>query len=271
MKTLLITGASAGIGLAAAQRFAAAGYAVTNISRRPCPLASVNHLPGDLSEANFLDALSDRLSDALADADQVTLVHNASRLLNDSAADTPSDQLRAVMEVNLAAPNTLNRFLIPRMPPGSSILYVGSTLAEKAVPNSYSYVVTKHALIGMMRATCQDLAGRGHTHRLHLPRLHRHGNAARPCAGGGHGRRARPIRLRPSHRALGNCRHPALGGGKPGHQWRGAARQSRPSGALAGEPASLSRLLGALQAQVGAAASGPAGTPGRYPLPPPAA
>ena len=47
------------------------------------------------------------------------------------------------------------------MPSGSSILYVGSTLAEKAVPNSYSYVVTKHALIGMMRATCQDLAGRG--------------------------------------------------------------------------------------------------------------
>ena len=161
MKTLIITGASAGIGLATAQRFTAAGYAVTNISRRPCPLPSVNHLGGDLSEASFLDVLGDQLGEALASADEVTLIHNASRLLNDSAADTPSDQLRAVMEVNLAAPNTLNRFVIPRMPPGSSILYVGSTLAEKAVPNSYSYVVTKHALVGMMRATCQDLAGRG--------------------------------------------------------------------------------------------------------------
>ena len=161
MKTLLITGASAGIGLATARRFAAAGYAVTNISRRPCPLPSVNHLPGDLSDAGFLDALGERLSEALAGADAVALIHNASRLLNDSAADTPSDQLRAVMEVNLAAPNSLNRFVIPRMPSGSSILYVGSTLAEKAVPNSFSYVVTKHALVGMMRATCQDLAGRG--------------------------------------------------------------------------------------------------------------
>ena len=161
MKTLLITGASAGIGLATAQCFAAAGYAVTNISRRPCPLPSVNHLGGDLSDANFLDALGERLSEALAGADKVSLIHNASRLLNDSAADTPSEQLRAVMEVNLAAPNTLNRFVIPRMPPGSSILYVGSTLAEKAVPNSFSYVVTKHALVGMMRATCQDVAGRG--------------------------------------------------------------------------------------------------------------
>ena len=161
MKTLIITGASAGIGLAAAQRFTAAGYAVTNISRRPCPLPSVNHLPGDLSDANFLDALGGQLGEALAGADEVSLIHNASRLLNDSAADTPSEQLRAVMEVNLTAPNTLNRFVIPHMPPGSSILYVGSTLAEKAVPNSFSYVVTKHALIGMMRATCQDLAGRG--------------------------------------------------------------------------------------------------------------
>ena len=161
MKTLLITGASAGIGLATAQRFAAADYAVTNISRRPCPLDRVNHLTGDLSAPDFLDALQGRLAEALAGTDEVSLIHNASRLLNDSAADTPSDQLRAVMEINLVAPNALNRFVIPRLPPGSSILYVGSTLAEKAVPNSFSYVVTKHALVGMMRATCQDLAGRG--------------------------------------------------------------------------------------------------------------
>ena len=40
------------------------------------------------------------------------------------------------------------------------MLYVGSTLSEKAIPGKFSYVVTKHALVGMMRATCQDLAGR---------------------------------------------------------------------------------------------------------------
>jgi NAD(P)-dependent dehydrogenase (short-subunit alcohol dehydrogenase family) len=46
------------------------------------------------------------------------------------------------------------------MKPGSAIIYVGSTLSEKAVPGSYTYVTTKHAMVGMMRATCQDLAGR---------------------------------------------------------------------------------------------------------------
>ena len=161
MKTLIITGASAGIGLAAAKRFAAAGWSVTNISRRPCPLAGVNHLPGDLAAADFFGSLRAPLSAVLEGAEETVLIHNASRLLSDSAADTPSEQLRAVLEVNLVAANSLNRLAIPQMRSGSAVLYVGSTLAEKAVPNSYSYVVSKHALVGMMRATCQDLAGRG--------------------------------------------------------------------------------------------------------------
>ena len=161
MKTLIITGASAGIGLAAAKRFAAAGWAVTNISRRPCPLADVNHLQGDLAAPDFANGLRAPLNAVLEAAQETVLVHNASRLLSDSAADTPSEQLRAVLEVNLVAANSLNRLAIPQMRPGSAVLYVGSTLAEKAVPNSYSYVVSKHALVGMMRATCQDLAGRG--------------------------------------------------------------------------------------------------------------
>ena len=46
------------------------------------------------------------------------------------------------------------------MKKGSSILYVGSTLSEKAVPHMSSYVMTKHGMIGLMRSTCQDLFGR---------------------------------------------------------------------------------------------------------------
>jgi NAD(P)-dependent dehydrogenase (short-subunit alcohol dehydrogenase family) len=42
---------------------------------------------------------------------------------------------------------------------GSSILYVGSTLSEKAVANTASYVTSKHAVVGLMRATTQDLIG----------------------------------------------------------------------------------------------------------------
>ncbi len=160
MKCAIITGASAGIGLHTAQRFLDEGYSVTNLSRRHCPVSAVNHVNCDLSVPGFLDTINAQLTPLLQQADEVALIHNASRLVNDSAVETPSQRLREVLEVNLVAPNTLNYFAIPYMKAGSSILYVGSTLAEKAVPNSYSYVVSKHGTIGMMRATCQDLAGR---------------------------------------------------------------------------------------------------------------
>jgi NAD(P)-dependent dehydrogenase (short-subunit alcohol dehydrogenase family) len=160
MKCAIITGASGGIGLHTAQVFLAAGWAVTNLSRRRCPLDAVNHINGDLSQAGVLDNINAQLTPTLRAAERIVLVHNASRLANDSAVETPSMNLRAVLEVNVVAPNTHNYFAIPYMQPGSSIVYVGSTLSDKAVPGSYSYVVSKHAMIGMMRATCQDLAGR---------------------------------------------------------------------------------------------------------------
>ena len=47
------------------------------------------------------------------------------------------------------------------LPRSSSLIYVGSTLSEKAVSGSFSYVVSKHAQLGMMRASCQDLMGSG--------------------------------------------------------------------------------------------------------------
>ena len=80
---------------------------------------------------------------------------------SDSAANTATSDFRHTLELNVVAPHILNQILIPKMTQGSGIIYVGSTLSEKAVANTYSYVVSKHALIGMMRSTCQDLANTG--------------------------------------------------------------------------------------------------------------
>ncbi len=159
MKTLLITGASAGIGLATARTFAEAGYQVINLSRRECPVAGVTHIGCDLSAPDFLEHSRAQLTDLATDSEELVLIHNAARLANDTVANTDSSDFRAILEINLVAPNTLNGWALPLMRPGSSILYVGSTLSEKAVPGSFSYVTSKHATIGMMRATCQDLAG----------------------------------------------------------------------------------------------------------------
>lgn len=161
VKCLIITGASAGIGLHTAQRFLDEGYTVINLSRRRCPIAAVNQINCDLSVPGFLEPISSQLTPTLQEAERIVVIHNAAKMENDTAVETPSNAFREVLEVNLVAPNSLNYYVIPFMKPSSSVLYVGSTLSEKAVPGSYSYVVTKHASIGMMRATTQDLAGRG--------------------------------------------------------------------------------------------------------------
>ena len=161
MKWAVITGASAGIGLATAERFQDAGYAVATLSRRPCPLRAANHIPCDLSVPASLRQAAAELAPLLAEAERVALIHNASRFSNDTAANTESDALRTVLEINVVGIHSLNRVVLPHMAAGSCILFVGSTLAEKAVPGSFSYVVGKHAQVGMMRACCQDLAGTG--------------------------------------------------------------------------------------------------------------
>ena len=161
MKLAIVSGASAGIGLATAKRFLDAGYRVVNLSRRPCPLSGIVDLRCDLSDPGFPDALGPQLEPHLEAASETALIHNASRLSNDTADDTSSDDLRAVLEVNVVGINSLNRLAIPTLGDGSCILFVASTLAEKAVPGSYSYVLTKHAQVGLMRALCQDLAGTG--------------------------------------------------------------------------------------------------------------
>ena len=160
VRLAIITGASAGIGLATARKFLDHGYSVVNLSRRPCPLPAVAHIRCDLA-ADFVNEISDPLGPILERADQIALVHNASRLANDSATDTGSDLLRSVLDINIVAINTLNRLVLPHMSAGSCVLFVGSTLSEKAVPGSFSYVISKHAQIGMMRACCQDFAGSG--------------------------------------------------------------------------------------------------------------
>ena len=76
----------------------------------------------------FLDNISGQLTGLCQEAERIVLIHNASKLSNDSAVETPSNKLREVFEVNLVAPNTLNYFTIPFMRAGSAIIYVGSTL-----------------------------------------------------------------------------------------------------------------------------------------------
>jgi len=158
-KVLVITGASKGIGYATAQTFLDDGYRVINLSRSACLIDEVINIKIDLTEAQWKKSIVETLLEALGRTDNITLVHNAAMLVKDSVANVDADSLQEVINLNVIAPAKLNKLLLPLMKEGSSIVYISSTLGTKAVANTYSYVVSKHAVIGQMRATCQDLAG----------------------------------------------------------------------------------------------------------------
>lgn len=161
-KLVVISGGSQGIGRATVERFLVEGYRVINLSRRSLDIEGVLQLSVDMGRIDWLEGMAaEALSIAAESADEIVLIHNAARQDSDTVATLAAENFAAVLQINLVAPQQLNAVLIPYMKPGSSILYVGSTLAEKAVRGCASYVASKHGLVGLMRATVQDLAGTG--------------------------------------------------------------------------------------------------------------
>lgn len=160
-KVLVITGGSRGIGEAVIKTFQTDNWQIINISRTPCNLANVHNISIDLLKSGWQQKHGEAIIKHCQHADQICIVHNASVFYKDSIDTLDPQALRDVLEFSLVAPITLNQLILPFMKKGSSIIYIGSTLSEMAISGRASYVIAKHGLIGLMRSTCQDLAGRG--------------------------------------------------------------------------------------------------------------
>ena len=160
MRLAIITGASSGIGLSTAELFLEHQYQVINVSRRETENENIIDIKCNLAYESTITDLVDSLIPYLSEAKEVCLVHNACKSSSDTADDCDIDALKMSLAVNVLAPSMLNKGVLHLMPPTSSVIYIGSTLSEKAVSNSYTYVTTKHATTGMMKATCQDLANK---------------------------------------------------------------------------------------------------------------
>ncbi len=157
MKTAILTGASKGIGKQAAKKFLDGGFEVINLSRTNCDLANITNINLDFKNLKESDLLE--LVDICKKSSEVAIVHNAATLFKDDIYSTDEKRLEEVFRINLIAPQIINKSLLPSIKKGS-IIYIGSTLSEIAVPGAYTYIISKHALAGMMKATAQDLAGK---------------------------------------------------------------------------------------------------------------
>ena len=152
-RTVVVTGAARGIGRAIADTLTAAGAHVVTVD-----------LAGDVDHR--LDVTDDEGWAALTSwlchtREKVHgLVNNAGTTWRARLGELKPSDLRRVHEVNLVGPLLAIQHLVPLMPPGGSIVNIGSVAA---LTGHYpiAYTTSKWALRGLTRAACVELGPRG--------------------------------------------------------------------------------------------------------------
>lgn len=168
-KVALVTGASAGIGLAVCRKLVEAGARVAMVARTQKTLeeaaaslggsARAVTFPLDVGDLAALEALPQRVADRCGRLDFVINnagVHRRGPLAERSVAD-----LVAMVNVNLTAPIVLTRAALPLLPRGGAIVNVASLAGFLPVRDAATYSATKAGLRIFARAVDDELRPRG--------------------------------------------------------------------------------------------------------------
>jgi NAD(P)-dependent dehydrogenase (short-subunit alcohol dehydrogenase family) len=159
----LVTGASSGIGLATAERLAAAGYKVYGTSRQAqANKRSFTMLALDVTSDESVAAA---VSELIRREGRVNLlVNNAGLSVAPAGAEESSlDQARAIFDTNFFGLVRMTRAVVPHMRAQGSgrILNIGSVLGFLPAPYMALYAATKHAVEGYSESLDHELRTRG--------------------------------------------------------------------------------------------------------------
>ena len=165
MKTVLITGASGGIGKAAAEAFHREGYRVIlhyNKNEEAAKALAAELENAVLYKADLADPVQvKQMAEAFPETD--VLVNNAAVDLFALFDLVSEQQAEELYGVNLFAPLTLSRKLVKGMLSRGEgcILNVSSMFGETGGSCEVDYSVTKAALIGLTKALAKEVGPAG--------------------------------------------------------------------------------------------------------------
>jgi NAD(P)-dependent dehydrogenase (short-subunit alcohol dehydrogenase family) len=166
-KVAVISGGTAGIGLAIAQRFVAEGAHVFVFGRRQAQLDEAvkqieHNVTAIQADAANLDDL-DRVAAALRDQKGIVdiIVSNAA-LVEQAPIDTLSpEHFDKTFNLNARGPVFLVQKLLPLMTGGGSIIVVSSAMHVMGIPGHTTYAATKAALRSYARTWAAEFKDRG--------------------------------------------------------------------------------------------------------------
>nr|WP_083483432.1 SDR family NAD(P)-dependent oxidoreductase [Litoreibacter arenae] len=173
-RTLLLTGASRGIGHATVKVFQAAGWRVLTVSRSAfdtrCPwhAGAEDHIQGDLADPLTRDEMIAQIRDRLGGEGLHAIVNNAGISPKGTGGErmgvaNSDEQLwQQVMAVNLIGPAALMRDLLPELERGQgTIVNVGSIAGSRVHPFAgVAYACSKAALAALTREAATELGPR---------------------------------------------------------------------------------------------------------------
>lgn len=177
-KTIVISGASRGIGKAIAQKFAAQGFNLALCARSEKDLATLKaelqtatnkvltHAC-DVAKKEEVRAFADKVIKEFGAID--ILVNNAGTFIPGQVINEEDGNLETLIETNLYSAYNLSRMLLPAMMEKKSgyIFNMCSVAGIKAYPNGGSYSISKFAMMGLSKALREELK----EHNIHVTAL----------------------------------------------------------------------------------------------------
>jgi NAD(P)-dependent dehydrogenase (short-subunit alcohol dehydrogenase family) len=168
-KSVLVTGASRGIGYGIAEGFARAGADLTipaddaPVETAAAKLAALAGRPVKALRCDIADREAVRR--AFGALPRIDVLINNAGLERITPIDEPGAAVEAVfrriVDINVMGTYFVTRDALPKIPRGGRIIFTSSIWSRTSAAEFGAYVATKHAVLGFMRTLAKELGPRG--------------------------------------------------------------------------------------------------------------